>query len=105
MSDNETVDIETAIAELNARLISAEGQLWGLTELWKGLIRINAVPADVVKKKISEMRDAMAHPDPSRDQPTSDFVEAARKLMDNILGGSDLSPPPPGFSVIEGGKS
>jgi hypothetical protein len=91
---------------LNLRLGSIPPKVGcvSLTELLKALIKLEALPSGIVKKQMREMRDILAARNPSLDEPTNDFIEAARKLIDDLLEGSNLTPPPR-FGIVQGGKT
>lgn len=101
------MDVQTALTQLENRLLKAEGRIFGLTELIKTLVVMEAIPHDRFKLYVEGMRDTFK-PNEHVDKPTATFVEAARDLMRDVLkaevGGSPTTETPR-LSVIEGGKS
>jgi hypothetical protein len=99
-------DLQTTLATLNNRLLKAEGRVFGLTELIRTLIVMEAIPSDKFKEHVSAVR--AAYNEEMRnglDHPTETFVTAARDLMDGILKTETGPLGKPVFSVIEGGKT
>jgi hypothetical protein len=93
-------DIADVIKDINKRLIAAEGQIFGFTQLVHALVASNSVSTVILREHIELLRSRLVLAD-ATDEATALYIEAARDLMSEMLNREGA----PTFRVIRGGKT
>jgi hypothetical protein len=93
-------DIADVIKDINKRLIAAEGQIFGFTQLVHALVASNSVSTVILREHIELLRSRLVPAD-ATDEATALYIEAARDLMSEMLNQEGA----PTFLVIRGGKT
>ena len=93
-------NIATALKEINQRLITAEGQIFGFTQLVHALVASNSITTATLREHIETLRSRLV-PTDVRDEATARYIKAARDLMSEMLDREVA----PALRVIEGGRS
>jgi hypothetical protein len=77
-------DIADVIKDINKRLIAAEGQIFGFTQLVHALVASNSVSTVILREHIELLLSRLVPAD-ATDEATTLYIEAARDLMSEIL--------------------
>jgi len=82
-------DIADVIKDINKRLIAAEGQIFGFTQLVHALVASNSVNTVILREHIELLRSRLVPADET-DEATALYIEAARDLMSEMLNQEGL---------------